>query len=449
MPAFSAFLLLAASIDGEAAFRHASALAALGPHPWGSPRARVAAEYVASQLREAGLSEVRLQDFAVGGVRGSNVIATLRAPGPEFVLIGAHHDAAPGAPGAYDDGGGVGVLIETARVLSRGAARPRTLVFASWDGEESETVGPQQAAGSQAWIRSLGAGIQDLTAGFVIEMCGWREGSPVLHPIPYPDPLRPGGYVVTPEWLMRAALAGSRQVGAPLGLGDPWLSWLYQPAVRTFRARLYGDDLSLLQAGAPALFASDSSFTAFYPWYHQATDTKDKLDADALARMARGVLGVVDALARAPRGPARQPDWFAASGVVIGSSGLLALGALSLGPALAAALRTGGFGLGLRLLQAGLFGTLLYRHPVPALWVFLLPNLAIPFARGLLPRALALAPGLALLVLGAAAWRRGMLSGLWLAAWELAVGGLALLLLFARAPAARVPARSVRGRRGR
>ena len=47
-------LLLAAALDGEAALHHASALAALGPHPWGSPRAPVAAEYVASQFRAAG-----------------------------------------------------------------------------------------------------------------------------------------------------------------------------------------------------------------------------------------------------------------------------------------------------------------------------------------------------------------------------------------------------------
>jgi len=43
------------------------------------------------------------------------------------------------------------------------------------------------------------------------------------------------------------------------------LSWLYQPAVRAFRVRLYGDDLSFLQEGHAALFASDSSFSFFYP----------------------------------------------------------------------------------------------------------------------------------------------------------------------------------------
>jgi hypothetical protein len=438
-------LLLAASIDGEAALRHAAALAALGPHPLGSPRARVAAEYVAAQFRAVGLGEVRLQEFAEGGLRGANAVGVLRAPGPEFVVLGAHHDTAPEAPGAYDDGGGVGVLIEVARVAARAAARPRTLVFVSWDGEES--LAPR-TVGSRAWLRSLGSGVDHLSGALVIEMCGWSGGRPVLHPLAYADPLRPGRHVIAPAWLVRAALAGARRNGAPLGVGDPWLSWLYQPAVRTFRARLYGDDLSLLQAGQPAVFASDSSFSAFYPWYHQATDTKDKLDASALARMGAAVLGALGELERAPRGPAHEPDWFAAGGRVLGPSGLLALGALSLAPGLVAGLRAGGTTLGARLVQAACFGVLLARHPVPALWTLLLPNLLLPFARRH-GRLLALVPLLALLALGGLAWRRGMVSGVWLAPWECVIGALALLFAFARAPgrgAARAPRASRRGR---
>src|SRR5205809_7108631 len=92
----------APAIDGAAALRHASALASLGPHPWGSPRARAAAAYVAAQLRGAGLSEVRQEDFEVKGVRGVNVVAVLKGAGPGIVVVGAHHDTAPDAPGAYD-----------------------------------------------------------------------------------------------------------------------------------------------------------------------------------------------------------------------------------------------------------------------------------------------------------------------------------------------------------
>src|SRR5262245_180915 len=290
-------LLLAAALDGEAALRHAAALAALGPHPWGSPRTRAAAEYVAVQFREAGLSEVRLQEFETQGTTGANVVGVLRARGPEMVVVGAHHDTAPDAPGAYDDGGGVGVLVELARVLAREPSRTRSVVFVSFDGEEAWSTGKATTAGSRAWLKAMGADARNIVAAIAIEMCGWKEGTPVLHPIPYRDPREAGRSVVAPAWLVRAALDGA---GSDLRVGDPWLSWIYQPGVRLFRADLYGDDLSFLQAGVPAVMVSDSSFTAFYAWYHRPGDTADKIDAASLARMGEAVLGVMRTLDRVP-----------------------------------------------------------------------------------------------------------------------------------------------------
>ncbi len=420
-------LLLAAAIDGEAALRHAKALAALGPHPWGSPRTRAAAEYVAVQFREAGLSEVRLHEFDTAGIAGANVVGVLRARGTELVVVGAHHDTAPEAPGAYDDSGGVGVLIELARALGREPTRTRTFVFVSFDGEEAESTGKAVTAGSRAWLRSLGADSRNVTAALVIEMCGWKGGTPVFHPIPYPDPRAPGSSVVTPAWLMRGVVSGA---GPALRVGDPLLSWMYQPVVRTFRATLYGDDLSFLQAGVPAVFVSDSSFTAFYPWYHQPGDTADKIDAPSLARMGEGVLGALRTLDRLPRGPAEEPHWFAAFGWVIGRGALLVLGLVSVLPGLRVALRTGGPMLGARLLHALLFGVLLWRHPVPALWIFLPANLLT--LGGAWVSLAAMLPTVALVALGVAAWRREMAEGLWLAPWEVVLAALALALLFLR-----------------
>jgi hypothetical protein len=435
-------VLLAASVDGEAALRHASALAALGPHPWGSSRNQAAAEYIASQLRDAGLTEVRLQGFESQGIRGTNVIGVLRAPGPELVVVGAHHDTAPDAPGAYDDGGGVGVLIEAARMWAREPSRTRTFVFASFDGEEAWSTGKGTTTGSRAYIKELGPEARSVVAAFVIEMCGWKGGAPVFHPIPYADPRQPGASVVTPAWLLRAGQEGAAAAGAPIGLGDPLIPWLYQPVVRTFRVSLYGDDLSFLQAGLPALFVSDSSFTAYYPWYHQAGDTADKLDAPSLARMGAGVLGVMRALDRAPRGPAAEPHWFLAFGRVLGLPVLLAIGLASLLPGLLAALAAGGPLLLARLLHAVLFGLLLWRHPVPALSVLLLPNLLLP----MLPRAwtavLSLLPVLALVGVGAVAWSRGYARGLWLEPWEIAVLVLALALALVRSGRGKAQRRS-------
>lgn len=426
-------ILLAVAIDGDAALRHASQLAALGPHPWGSPRNSFAAQYVAAQFREAGLAEVHLQEFESHGIRGSNVIGVLRASGPEFVVVAAHHDTAPEAPGAYDDGGGVGVLIETARVLAREKARARTLVFVSFDGEEAWSTEKSTTTGSRAYVAALGSDARQLVAVFVVEMCGWKGGTPALQTLAYPDPLRPGGSVVSPRWVIAAALRGSSDAGVPFRVGDPVVPWIFQAAVRVFRGDFYGDDLSFLQAGLPAVFASDSSFAAFYPWYHQPTDTADKLDAASLARMGQAVRGAVEALVVAPRGPATEPTWFAAFGTVLGALPLAALALFSVLPGLAAARSAPGLALPARLAHAGAFGVLFWRHPIPALWVFLLPNLLprldVASARRWWAALLALAPALSLALLGLVAWRRAFIGGAFVSAWELALALSALALL--------------------
>lgn len=426
-----AALLLAASVSGEAALRHASRLAALGPHPWGSSRVSLAASYVEAQFREAGLQDVRLQPFESHGVRGANVLGVLRGPGPEFLVVAAHHDTAPDAPGAYDDGGGVGVLIETARALAADGRRARTIVVASFDGEEAWSTGKTTVAGARAYVKALGPDSRDVVAALVIEMCGWPGGTPAFQALAYADPLRQDGSVIAPRWLVETASRGARAARAPFVFGDPLIPWLHQAAVRTWRATLYGDDLAFLQARLPAVFVTDSSFTRFYPEYHHPTDTADKLDPVALERMGRAVLGAVRALEAAPRGGPAEPHWFSAFGVVIGATPLLLIGAASIVPGLRAALRAGGRARLARLAHALLFGFLLYRNPVPALFGLLLPNLLPLFPRRAWSPALALLPALSLLGLGAVAFQRGFVSGTFLTAWDraAAVGALGLALV--------------------
>jgi Peptidase family M28 len=236
--------------------------------------------------------------------------------------------------------------------------------------------------------------------------------------------------VIAPAWLVRAALGGARDLGTPFVVGDPWLSWLYQPGVRMFRVRLYADDLSFLQAGHAALFTSDSSFATFYPDYHKPSDTADKLDAAALGRVGQAVLGTVRALERTPRGAASEPHWFAAFGRVFSWSWLVALGAVSLLPGFGRALLAGGLAPGVRSVQALLVAVLLWRDPVPALFVLLVPLLLLPLVRTWWTALVALAPTLALLALGVSAWWRGAVNGVWLAPWEIVVLFLALALAF-------------------
>ncbi len=442
-------LLLAANVSGEAALEHAARLSALGPHPWGSPRVGLAARYVESQFRSAGLSDVRLQAFERHGIQGANVLGVLPGPGSDFVLVAAHHDTAPDAPGAYDDGGGVGVLIETARVLAQDGKRTRAIVFASFDGEEAWSTGKTTLAGARAYVKSLGARSRDLVGAFVIEMCGWRGGTPAFQALAYDDPLRAGGSVIAPRWLVETAARGAREAGTPLALGDPLIPWLHQAAVRAFRTDLYGDDKAFLQAGVPAVFVSDSSFTRFYPHYHLPTDTPDKLDPLALESMGRAVLGAVRAIANAERGPG-EPNWYSAFGFMLGPVALLLVAAASVVPGLRAALVAGGRGRTARLLHLLAFGYLVYRNPVPALFVLLLPNLLPLLPRRAWSLGLALLPGLALVGLGAAAYLRGFVHGTFFSAWEatalVAALGLSLVPLGARVPGAARPGKG-RGRK--
>ncbi|MCU0240897.1 MAG: M28 family metallopeptidase, partial [Vicinamibacteria bacterium] len=365
-------------------------------------------------------------------LEGINVIAWLHASNPETVVIGAHHDTVPGSPGANDDASGVAVLIELARVMAHEPQRPRTLAFVSFDGEESWAQMPQTTVGSRAYLHHLDAGRRRIVAAIAIEMCGSRAGRPTLHTLSYSDPLQPGRAVAAPAWLIEAALSGARSSGEPPALGDPSVSWLYQPAVRAFRSALYGDDLSFMQAGVPAVMISDSSFSRFYSHYHLPSDTIDQLDADTLGRIGAMLVGMTRELMRVPRGAAVDDWWFVAFGRVWDRPFLGGLAGVCLLSLLWQAWRQRGAARLMSLLPVALFALLLWRYPVPSLWSFALPILVAPWMRSWLWRALAFLPFLALIVLGVAAFWRGGVVGVWLAPWEWAVLLLLLLSLLLR-----------------
>ena len=59
------------------------------------------------------------------------------------MLLVAHYDAVPGAPGASDDGSGVVTLLETARALGAGPRLDNDVLFLFTDAEENGMLGAQ------------------------------------------------------------------------------------------------------------------------------------------------------------------------------------------------------------------------------------------------------------------------------------------------------------------
>ncbi len=79
-----------------------------------------------------------------------NVFAEIPGAGrsPEIVMAGAHLDSWHTGTGATDNGAGVAVVMEAARILKTLGVKPRrTIRFALWSGEEQGTIG------SKAYVR--------------------------------------------------------------------------------------------------------------------------------------------------------------------------------------------------------------------------------------------------------------------------------------------------------
>ena len=79
--------------------------------------------------------------FFPGPMRHRNILAVTQHP-DEYVLLGGHLDAYDIATGAVDDGQGVCVTMEAARLLAAAGAKPkRSIMFCIWTGEEYGLLG--------------------------------------------------------------------------------------------------------------------------------------------------------------------------------------------------------------------------------------------------------------------------------------------------------------------
>ena len=82
--------------------------------------------------------------FFEGPVKYHNVIGVLRGSKypDEYVILGGHLDSYDIAGGAVDDGNGVSVTMEAARLLATSGAKPkRSIMFCLWTGEEYGLLG--------------------------------------------------------------------------------------------------------------------------------------------------------------------------------------------------------------------------------------------------------------------------------------------------------------------
>lgn len=138
-----------------------------------------AQNWILGKFQSYGL-DVELYDFSMpGGPASDNVIATLTGTKypDEYVVLGAHYDSYTGGssePGADDNATGAAGILEAARLLSQ-YQFDRSIIFATWSGEEYGLYG------SEAWANEAAVNGMNILGYFNIDMAGYLAAGNAMH----------------------------------------------------------------------------------------------------------------------------------------------------------------------------------------------------------------------------------------------------------------------------
>jgi hypothetical protein len=232
-------------------------------------------------------------------LQGANLIATKAGRESDAIVVAAHHDTVWNSPGADDNGSGVAILLELARLLGPLSLR-RTVVLAAPDFEEIGLVGSRELV---RWLRAR----RHVRAAIVFDPIGYMDSRPHTQQVPpgvgvlYPGQVarlrerdNAGDGVVAIHQRRSTALVRvwAQCAAASLGrdrvvmLRDPSdlpiigpVLALTVPLVRNFSR---SDHRRFWDARLPAIQVTDTA-NFRNPHYHRASDTPATLDYETLA----------------------------------------------------------------------------------------------------------------------------------------------------------------------
>ncbi len=238
----------------------------------------------------AGLFESWGYDVHLQGPH-ANVVATLRAPFAEAVLVGAHYDSVPECPGADDNGSAVAAMLGCAAACSLWRPVP-AVVFVAFNREE------EHLAGSRDFVESfLPGGNFKVRCAHVLEMVGYARHEPGSQKLPTGLPIQlpergdflgllaDGNSAPALDFAAATArtyLADFSVIGLKVRLG----------LERVFPVLARSDHVPFWQKNIPAVMWTDTSEFR-NPHYHQPTDTPDTLDYAFLHRVTQALTATV------------------------------------------------------------------------------------------------------------------------------------------------------------
>ena len=244
----------------------------------GTEADRAIAYWIADYFKSLGL-ETYIQtfiapDFKRRSVKAYNVYAIKRGVSDKYIVLIAHHDVVPQTiEGANDNGGGVAILMELARVLANRSLK-LSIIFLSTDAEETGLHG------SEFFVKNF-PDVDKIVAAISIDMCTWKEAEAV-------------------------ALYAFVRRENPFSTGDGGLLYLIKlHEVFGYRIKV-SEPVIAARLGVLGLFGTDSEpFVSKgvqgvglgdyprYPFWHTSKDSLDKVSVERLEEVGSLVERIV------------------------------------------------------------------------------------------------------------------------------------------------------------
>ncbi|HID51766.1 MAG TPA: M20/M25/M40 family metallo-hydrolase [Anaerolineae bacterium] len=241
-----------------------------------------------------GRLQVELDEFPVvlNGVtyNQQNIIATLPGAGPHpgVLVITAHYDSRPlnpndgasHAPGANDNGSGVALLLELARIMSIREWN-QTIMFVTTSGEE------QARYGSSHFVSEQLLNGRQIDANINVDIVGGRPGIPQSVRV-----FAPG-----PSSSQHRHFVRYMELAAGMYVPQFPLTWVNARD----RDGRWGDQMSFQDAGITGVRLTESEEDRNNQ--HNSGDTWEKLDYNYLRQVTQLVVAVAGNIAGAPPPP--------------------------------------------------------------------------------------------------------------------------------------------------
>jgi Zn-dependent M28 family amino/carboxypeptidase len=246
-----------------------------------------ARKYIAGQFESSGY-QVKFHEYLLNSDAFANIEVELTGTSlpKEIIIVGAHYDAVPGAPGANDNGSGIAAILELADRF-KDKSFQHTVRFLAFVNEEPPNFMTGNM-GSYVYAKKLAKDKENIIAMFSLETIGYfsdETGSqhyPPFFNLFYP---KEGNFIAFVSNLSSRGLVAksirsfrahstfpSEGIVAPAFI--PGIGW--------------SDHWSFWKHGYPAIMITDTA-PYRYPAYHTSEDKPEKVDYEKMVYVVKGI----------------------------------------------------------------------------------------------------------------------------------------------------------------